>query len=94
MPSGRVDKPVIIDNQNGTVSIQYEPREEGQHELHIKFNHEHVQGTFRLRVHRGRVCARCLLLRPIGLTPRRFCGTADSQAVPSSSTWTPSRVAT
>lgn len=45
MPSGRVDKPVIIDNQNGTVSIQYEPREEGLHELHIKYNHEHVQGT-------------------------------------------------
>ncbi|KAL1436102.1 hypothetical protein MTO96_010848 [Rhipicephalus appendiculatus] len=45
MPSGRVDKPVIIDNQNGTVSIQYEPREEGLHELHIKYNHEHVQGS-------------------------------------------------
>lgn len=46
MPSGRVDKPVIIDNQNGTVSIQYEPREEGQHELHIKFNQEHIQGSW------------------------------------------------
>lgn len=45
MPSGRMDKPVIIDNQNGTVSIQYEPREEGLHELHIKYNHEHVQGS-------------------------------------------------
>lgn len=51
MPSGRVDKPVIIDNQNGTVSIQYEPREEGQHELHIKFNQEHIQGSpFRFHV--------------------------------------------
>lgn len=51
MPSGRVDKPVIIDNQNGTVSIQYEPREEGQHELHIKYNHEHIQGSpFRFHV--------------------------------------------
>ncbi|KAK8788624.1 hypothetical protein V5799_021603 [Amblyomma americanum] len=50
MPSGRVDKPVIIDNQNGTVSIQYEPREEGQHELHIKFNHEHVQGGLNVAV--------------------------------------------
>lgn len=44
MPSGNVDKPVIEDNHDGTVSIKYEPREEGLHEIYVKFNGEHVQG--------------------------------------------------
>lgn len=44
MPSGNVDKPVIEDNRDGTVSIKYEPREEGTHELSLKYNGEHVQG--------------------------------------------------
>jgi filamin len=46
MPSGKIDKPVIQDNRDGTVSIHYEPREEGLHELNIKYNSEHVQGTY------------------------------------------------
>lgn len=41
-----MDKPVIEDNHDGTVSIRYDPREEGQHELSVKFNGEHVQGLF------------------------------------------------
>ncbi|KAK9889073.1 hypothetical protein WA026_004345 [Henosepilachna vigintioctopunctata] len=45
MPSGHVDKPVIEDNRDGTVTIKYEPREEGLHELAVKFNGEHVQGS-------------------------------------------------
>ncbi|XP_061930044.1 filamin-A isoform X7 [Apis cerana] len=45
MPSGNMDKPVIEDNHDGTVSIRYDPREEGQHELSVKFNGEHVQGS-------------------------------------------------
>ncbi|KAG7297137.1 hypothetical protein JYU34_020104 [Plutella xylostella] len=45
MPSGSVDKPVIEDNRDGTVSIKYEPREEGVHELLVKYNGEHVQGS-------------------------------------------------
>jgi hypothetical protein len=44
MPSGQVDKPVIEDNRDGTVSIRYDPREEGIHELYVKYNGEHVQG--------------------------------------------------
>lgn len=44
MPSGNVDKPVIEDNRDGTVSLKYDPREEGQHEISVKFNGEHVQG--------------------------------------------------
>ncbi|XP_037087159.1 filamin-A-like [Pollicipes pollicipes] len=45
MPSGGVDKPVIEDNRDGTVTIKYEPKEEGLHELLLKFNGEHVQGS-------------------------------------------------
>ncbi|XP_015833310.1 filamin-A isoform X1 [Tribolium castaneum] len=45
MPSGTTDKPVIEDNHDGTVSIRYDPREEGLHELAVKFNGEHVQGS-------------------------------------------------
>lgn len=47
MPSGNVDKPVIEDNRDGTVSVRYDPREEGAHELLIKYNGEHVQGNLR-----------------------------------------------
>ncbi|XP_011497813.1 PREDICTED: filamin-A [Ceratosolen solmsi marchali] len=45
MPSGKVDKPVIEDNHDGTVSIKYDPREEGLHEIYVKYNGEHVQGS-------------------------------------------------
>ncbi len=46
MPSGKVDKPIIEDNRDGTVSLKYEPREEGLHELLVKYNGEHVQGRY------------------------------------------------
>ncbi|XP_039436619.1 filamin-A isoform X4 [Culex pipiens pallens] len=45
MPSGEMDKPVIDDNHDGTVSIRYDPKEEGIHELAVKYNGEHVQGS-------------------------------------------------
>lgn len=45
MPSGKSDVPVIEDNRDGTVSVRYSPREEGLHELHVKYNAEHVQGS-------------------------------------------------
>ncbi|XP_050519631.1 filamin-A isoform X3 [Diabrotica virgifera virgifera] len=45
MPSGNIDKPIIEDNRDGTVTIKYDPREEGVHELAVKFNGEHVQGS-------------------------------------------------
>lgn len=47
MPSGKTDKPVIEDNRDGTVSLKYEPREEGLHELLVKYNGEHVQGEWK-----------------------------------------------
>ncbi|CRL07143.1 CLUMA_CG020138, isoform A [Clunio marinus] len=45
MPSGSIDQPLIEDNHDGTVSISYDPREEGLHELALKYNGEHVQGS-------------------------------------------------
>ncbi|XP_043237014.1 filamin-A-like isoform X4 [Amphibalanus amphitrite] len=45
MPSGNVDKPLIEDNRDGTVSVKYEPKEEGLHELVVKYNGENVQGS-------------------------------------------------
>ncbi|KAG5671669.1 hypothetical protein PVAND_001857 [Polypedilum vanderplanki] len=45
MPSGQIDKPIIEDNRDGTVSVRYDPREEGTHELALKYNGEHVQGS-------------------------------------------------
>lgn len=46
MPSGNIDKPVIEDNHDGTVSVRYDPREEGLHELQVKFNGEQITGEF------------------------------------------------
>lgn len=48
MPSGKVDKPIIQDNRDGTVSVKYDPKEEGSHELIVKYNGEPVQGKFQL----------------------------------------------
>lgn len=45
MPSGNIDAPQIEDNRDGTVSVKYDPREEGLHELAVKYNGEHVQGS-------------------------------------------------
>ncbi|XP_055935732.1 filamin-A-like isoform X2 [Argiope bruennichi] len=45
MPSGKYDKPVVIDNHDGTVTFKYDPKELGTHELQIKFNDEPIQGS-------------------------------------------------
>ncbi|XP_050531190.1 filamin-A isoform X2 [Daktulosphaira vitifoliae] len=45
MPSGKIDKPSIEDNHDGTVSLKYGPKEEGLHELYVKYNGENVQGS-------------------------------------------------
>ncbi|CAD7089730.1 unnamed protein product [Hermetia illucens] len=45
MTSGKIDKPLIEDNRDDTVSIKYDPKEEGVHELAVKYNGEHVQGS-------------------------------------------------
>lgn len=51
MPSGNVDLPKIEDNRDGTVRVQYDPREEGIHELAVKYNGEHVQGKLHALIH-------------------------------------------
>ncbi|KAM9859071.1 filamin B a [Aulostomus maculatus] len=42
MPSGKSAQPLITDNQDGTVTVQYSPTEAGLHEMHIKYNGTHI----------------------------------------------------
>ncbi|XP_056130431.1 LOW QUALITY PROTEIN: filamin-B [Lampris incognitus] len=42
MPSGRTAQPLITDNLDGTVTVQYSPTEAGLHEMHIKYNGSHI----------------------------------------------------
>ncbi|XP_060897717.1 filamin-B isoform X1 [Labrus mixtus] len=42
MPSGKSAQPVISDNLDGTVTVQYSPTEAGLHEMHIKYNGTHI----------------------------------------------------
>lgn len=44
MPSGKIDLPIIEDNHDGTVRVQYDPKEEGLHELVLLHNGVPVQG--------------------------------------------------
>lgn len=46
MPSGKRDQPSVEDNHDGTVSLKYDPKEEGLHELFVKYNGENVQGKY------------------------------------------------
>ena len=55
-PSGNMDKVVVQDNRDGTVSVKYDPKEEGVHELNVKYNGEHVQGKIRFKLEE-RVCS-------------------------------------
>lgn len=47
LPNGEEDKVKIIDNRNNTISVQYEPRMEGEHLLSITTtsDNEHIQGS-------------------------------------------------
>ncbi|XP_049441714.1 filamin-B isoform X1 [Epinephelus fuscoguttatus] len=42
MPSGKKAQPLITDNLDGTVTVQYSPTEAGLHEMHIKYNGSHI----------------------------------------------------
>jgi len=44
-PSGKVDIPSVQDDGNGTVAIKYQPSEEGEHYLNVRYNNDHVQGS-------------------------------------------------
>lgn len=46
MPSGKIDLPVIEDNRDGTIRIQYDPKEDGVHELVLLHNGAPVSGKY------------------------------------------------
>lgn len=46
MPSGKVAKPDITDNKDGTVTVRYAPTEAGLHEMDIRYDNMHIPGTF------------------------------------------------
>lgn len=46
MPSGKIDLPLIEDNRDGTVRIQYDPKEDGVHELVLLHNGVPVEGLY------------------------------------------------
>lgn len=48
MPSGKRDLPTVEDNHDGTVSLKYDPKEDGLHELFVKYNGENLQGKYRI----------------------------------------------
>ncbi|XP_047233810.1 filamin-A isoform X1 [Girardinichthys multiradiatus] len=45
MPSGKVAKPDITDNKDGTVTVKYAPTEGGLHEMDIKYDGIHIPGS-------------------------------------------------
>merc|ERR1719369_2325976 len=52
-PSGKVDKPLVQDDNNGSVAVKYQPTEEGIHYLDVKYNGDQVQGSpFKFHVNR------------------------------------------
>lgn len=48
MPSGKKAYPKIEDNQDGTVTIRYQPTETGLHELHVNYNNQEIEGKVKL----------------------------------------------
>lgn len=46
MPSGKIDSPIIEDNRDGTIRIQYDPKEDGIHELVLSHNGATIEGEF------------------------------------------------
>lgn len=53
MPSGKVAKPDITDNKDGTVTVKYAPTEAGLHEMDIKYDGIHIPGTVILQMKRN-----------------------------------------
>ncbi|XP_026470975.1 filamin-A-like [Ctenocephalides felis] len=45
MPTTTKDTPFVEDNRDGTISVKYDPREQGTHELFIKHNDAEVPGS-------------------------------------------------
>ncbi|GAU93664.1 hypothetical protein RvY_05566 [Ramazzottius varieornatus] len=45
MPSGQQATPQLTNNNDGTVTVRFQPTEAGQHELSVKSNGVHLQGS-------------------------------------------------
>lgn len=45
MPTNEMEKPTIVDNRDGTISLKYDPKKEGNYEMQIKYNAEHIKGS-------------------------------------------------
>lgn len=44
MPSGNIDIPIIEDNFDGTIRVQYNPKEDGVHEMILLHDGAPVKG--------------------------------------------------
>lgn len=44
MPSGKTGRPHITDNNDGTITIKYQPTERGLHVMDIKYDGNHIPG--------------------------------------------------
>lgn len=44
MPSGKIDIPIIEDNFDGTIRVEYNPKEDGVHEMILLHDGAPVQG--------------------------------------------------
>ena len=40
MPAGEIEKPTIVDNRDGTISLKYDPKSEGNYEMQIKVRYK------------------------------------------------------
>lgn len=45
MPSGKVSRPAITDNKDGTVTVRFEPSEAGLHQMDIRYDSVHIPGS-------------------------------------------------
>ncbi|XP_062318217.1 filamin-C-like isoform X1 [Osmerus eperlanus] len=45
MPSGKVARPHITDNKDGTIAVKFMPTEKGLHEMDIKYEGNHIPGS-------------------------------------------------
>lgn len=64
MPSGKVAKPDITDNKDGTVTVKYAPTEAGLHEMDIKYEGIHIPGSLVFCPAASRHQRKLLNLRP------------------------------
>ena len=40
-----VSKPTVVDNHDGTICVKYDPKQEGNYEMQIKYNNMPIKGS-------------------------------------------------